>query len=360
MNVDVAKEFRSPLVAAAAPVGYIRAIQRAFQAAVRAAGVIERDYRIAGHILRLRFAGPGLIPRLDPALAHLAVPLSDERPGLTVLVWDSHSTGISLPPPPWGLHDLLPRNEVRGFTTSRIRTAFDPTSLTVSMLDLASAAGVFWVRSASEVAYYESGAPLRSLLHWWMAGLGLYCAHAAAVGTSDGGALLVGRGGTGKSTTALACLEAGLSYVGDDYCLLSSHPEPSVYSLYSSAKLNPHDLARFPGLAALVTNRDRLTTEKALLFLHQPRRAQTVGSLPVKAVLLPRVVPGSETRLVQTSAAAALLALAPSTLFQLQPGAADSFPAMSRFVREVRCYTLELGRDLDRIPDAVAAAVREI
>jgi hypothetical protein len=341
------------------PAAYLRAVNRAFGQAVRAAGgAIERHYRIGGHTIRLRFAGPALVPRLTPAFAHLAAP-APGIPELTVSLWDSASTRTPMPPPRWGVDDLRPRGEVRGYTTDRVRTAYDPTSMTVSMLDLESGLAVFWARSASEMAYYESGAPLRALLHWWMTARRLHCAHAAAVGTNEEGVLLVGKGGSGKSTTALTCVAAGMAYVGDDYCLLQTAGVPYVHSLYSSAKLDPQDLDRFPGLAPAVSNADRLPTEKALLFLHQHRPTQTVPGLTVKAVLLPRIMRTPKTRLVRTSAAAALLALAPSTLFQLQPARPDALPDISRLLRQVPCYHLELGSDSPQtIPGSVLRALR--
>ena len=69
--------------------------------------------------------------------------------------------------------------------------------------------------------------------------------HAAAVGTDEGALLITGRGGVGKSTTALACLEAGMQFLGDDYVVVGLDPEPQVYRLYGSAKLTSNSSSAF-------------------------------------------------------------------------------------------------------------------
>ena len=78
--------------------------------------------------------------------------------------------------------------------------------------------------------------------------------------------LLAGKGGSGKSTTALVCLHSSLVYAGDDYCLLATDDGPYVFSLYSTGKLNPDDVYRFSDLAPLNKNRDHLDSKKALFF----------------------------------------------------------------------------------------------
>jgi hypothetical protein len=124
---------------------------------------------------------------------------------------------------------------------------------------------------------------------------GLQLVHAAAVGNSNGGVLIGGKGGSGKSTTALTCLESKLNYIGDDYTLLGlDSGRPVVHSLYNSAKLNSDHVQRFPTLLPKVSNPDRLADEKALLFVNEHYPAKVATQLPVRAVLLPRVTGSPE------------------------------------------------------------------
>ena len=206
---------------------------------------------------------------------------------------------------------------------------------------------------------YERGAPFVLLLHWWQ----LLCpppaqppacaVHAAAVGTErDGGLLLVGRGGSGKSTTALACLSAGFLYVGDDYCLLQSTADgPWAASLFATGKLSDAMLERFPVFATTVVNPTRTPGEKALLFLDRSFSAHLAAGLPLRAILLPRVLAGGgETRLTPASPAAALQALAPSTIFLFRRSgseAANLLAQLAGVTRSLPCFHLQLGADAD-------------
>src|SRR4051794_7273185 len=99
--------------------------------------------------------------------------------------------------------------------------------------------------------------------------------HAAAVGTEQGGVVITGRGGVGKSTAALLCLEAGLAYLGDDYVVVALEPQPMAYSLYCTAKLDDGQAAHFPGLLALIEprtgQRGHAEPEKTVFRLHPAR-----------------------------------------------------------------------------------------
>src|SRR5581483_7842647 len=99
---------------------------------------------------------------------------------------------------------------------------------------------IHWVPDAPSIPFYEQSAPFLQILHWWARENLHQMVHAAAVGTATGGVLIGGKSGSGKSTTTLACLKAGLRSTGDDYTLLrASHP-PLVRNLYSTGKLEGH------------------------------------------------------------------------------------------------------------------------
>ena len=337
---------------------YLRALDRAFEQATRAVGGIEqRDYSVGGFCIRLRFAGTALVPRMTPALAHLEVP-AVESPDLVIQLWDGASTGVMTPQPPWrddpyayGSH-----GEVRGYDSDRIRIVFNMFFDALSLLNLEHNRAVFWVRDGDQIPFWETAAPLRILLHWWLGSRGLHYTHGAVVGIPAAGALLVGKGGSGKSTTALACLDSALSYVGDDYCLLSEPPNPQAYSLYSSAKLKP-DNTRLPHLLPLVHNQQRQPDEKPFILLHQHFPEKLVPSLPLKMILVPQVTGRVDTEIHPVKGAAALLALAPSTIFQLPGGTSAKFKEMAALVRDIPCYTLALGTDLEQIPQVILTAL---
>jgi hypothetical protein len=176
--------------------------------------------------------------------------------------------------------------------------------------------------------------------------------HAGAVGTALGGVLLAGRGGVGKSTTALSCLLSGLLYAGDDYVLLDTEMEPIAHSLYCSAKLHVDQLRRFPQLSPAVSPH-QLSEEKVLLLLYPRFEEQIETSLSIQAIVLPQIVGLGRTRLRSVSATISLMALAPSTIFQLQGSSQATFQHIRRLVEQVPSYVLELGADVGNIPRVI-------
>lgn len=342
---------------------YFQMVHAGFERAAQAVGIVKFFYLIGGYTICLQFAGDGLVPYLTPALAHLVTsPVAD--PDLTICIWDSASTSTQLPLLIGSLIELLeinwtshlgPRKEVKGYDGDRIRSNFHIGPNILSVLDRKQNLACYWIKDAENIPYWEKGSPLQMILNWWTTDHHKQYVHAGAVGTLDGGVLLAGKGGSGKSSTALACIDSPLVYASDDYCLLSMEPTPYVYSLYNTAKLKgQEDLERFPRLAPWVNNRDRLDSEKAMLFLNHHCPEKVVTGFPIKAVLVPQVTGKSDTHLRPTTAAMALKALAPSTMFQLAGSGKTAFQMMSSLVKQVPCYALELGTDVAQIPAVIA------
>lgn len=327
----------------------------AYGAALAKTDCIVHSYRIAGYTVRLVFAGTPLVPLLTPAFAHLACS-NAVAPDLTLSLWDGASTGVE-PPRPWSGQEVDLRGEVPTWSNEDILTAIQPDVNAVSMLDRRQALGFYWIDRPGSLRAYEQAAPLKVLLHWWLREHGLTMIHAGAVGNTDGAVLIVGKTGAGKSTTTLACLNAGLHYLADDRCLLGLESAPQVYCLYNSAKLHLAQMERFPTLLAQVNNLDAATTEKALIYLHQFAPQQIAPCLPIRAVLLAKVAGTTTTTLAPISRMAVLRDFVTSTLVY-QPGAMQAeVHLMTELVRRVPCYQINLGSDLAGIAPVVVQAI---
>ncbi len=348
---------------------YFQLVYEGFQRAAQVAGTVEYFYTIGRHTLCLRFAGSGLIPQLTPALSHLAT-AATATPDLTICLWDNASTDTRLPLLIGSLIELVrlhwedhlgPRKELKAYDGDRIRTNFHIGPNILSVLDRQQNLACYWIEDAQNIPYWEKGSPLQTILNWWTTDHQHQYVHAGAVGTPMGGVLLAGKGGSGKSSTALACINSPLLYASDDYCLVSTTPQPYVYSLYNTAKLKGQsDLERFPNLAPLVNNVDRMGLEKAMLFLHQHHPAKITRGFPIKAVLIPQVTGKPDTHLRPTTAGNALRALAPSTIFQLAGSGQVALQLMSNLVRQVPCYVLELGTDMAQIPNVILQLLSQL
>ncbi len=84
--------------------------------------------------------------------------------------------------------------------------------------------------------------PAHSAMYAWMATQGKTAMHAAGVCLGDRGVLIVGDGGHGKTTTALAACQRGFAYLGDDVCIVELGAGQGrahrMHGLYGTAKLN--------------------------------------------------------------------------------------------------------------------------
>jgi hypothetical protein len=320
------------------------------------AGIAAEEYVIGGSPVSLQFASSELHARLTAAFAHLrgtAFGASGAQ-GLTVHLWDSGSTGAEPPPRP-----AVPSGEAAGALyhvhDPPLRLAYQPGLDALSVFDAEANVAWYWVGDARRLPSWEQACPIRQILFWWLGSRGYLQVHGGAVGTPDAGALIVGQAGAGKSTAALACVRSELLYAGDDYVAVTLDPSPQIASLYNSAKLDPAHLRdRFPGLLPLVANGDRLADEKAVLYLHRHFPQQTTSAVPLTAVVIPRRarMHGKPT-VGPASRAAALTALGPSTMFQLHTGGAEELAALRTLVARLPCYSLELGGDLDEVPDVL-------
>jgi hypothetical protein len=338
---------------------FFDAVYQVYQkATVRSGGAIDRFYRIAGFPVRLSFAGQALLLPITRALAHLTInPVP--TPALSICLWDSASTHTGLGPLPWHAEDYLEDGETRGFANHRFSTTYQADAHVLNILDHARNLGIYVTKSARGLPYYEIGHPLRVLLHTWTTNQGMVPVHAGAVGLPNGGVLLIGKGGTGKSNAALACLQSDLCYASDDFCLLATEPTLTVHSLYSSGKIHPADLQRLPHLAPMISNRDHLDSEKALFFLNEHVPEKILPSFPIQAMVIPRVRQGTKTSLQIASPAAALQALAPSTIRLSPHTAPETFHKLARIVRQVPAFYLHLGSDPRQVPEVILEFLRK-
>lgn len=332
--------------------------QSAFDKAAHRAGLVERFYRIAGQDIVLQFAGEALIPILTPALGHLERPRF-ENADLRVSLFDSETTQVAMPPPPWGRDAYGPNGLIAGFNTHDIQTVYNVGTSILNVMDHAEKTAVFWIRRPSSTPYWETAAPLRTILHWSMRNRSTQLVHGAAVGYETGGVLIAAKGGSGKSTSTLSCLGSDLLFAGDDYVAVDDAEIPFAHSLFQTAKLNKDNLARIGHLGLTPVNSDRLSEEeKAVYFPGSVYPDSISRGFPLRCILVPRVTGRPDTAIRPAKQAEALLSLAPTTLCQLPGSSPDAFEKMRSLARKLPAYTLEAGLDVTQIPRVIGKFLR--
>jgi hypothetical protein len=246
----------------------------------------------------------------------------------------------------------------------RILSAFHWLECSVALMDTESLEAIYWVDDATALPYWSKASPLRTLLHWVMQRFGRQLLHAAVVGMEHGGVVITGRGGVGKSTAALLCLEAGLEYLGDDYVVVALDPAPTAYSLYCTAKLNDEQAANFPGLLPLMEprsgQRGHAEPEKTVFRLHPARADRFRDSIALRAILLPVISDQEETFLVAADVYAAERSAAFTTLAHLPRAGRWSQAFIVRLCQTLPRFELRLGRNLAAIPDAIRRFLADV
>jgi hypothetical protein len=352
---------RATSAAPAAAERYFDALSAAYAEAAGRTAAIDYTLAVGRWTIHLAFAGDELLDVVVPALAE-AKPAEPVNPTATIRIFDSESTGVDVPPFTWRPVDLKQRGEVDGYNDDRFRTIYHGDVLAddggfdaLSMFDEARRTGVFWVSSRERCHWWERAEPLRASLHWALNGETRYLVHAAGVGDERGVVLLAGAGGAGKTTTTVASILAGLSFVGDNYALVSLDETPTAHCVYRNIKLRLGTLELLPEVWDAVERRDVEEGEKHIVDVGRWRPRQVASGLPVRAVVVPRVIGHGETRMVPSSPIQALAALAPTTVYQL-PHNGGALSAMAELVRRVPTFTLELGGEVADGP----AAIREL
>ena len=330
-----------------------------FLQAKDAAGEVNYYYRIGDTTVCLKFAGDRLVPHLTPALAHLRL-WEDVPADLTICIWDGDSTGVPMIAPPCTIDCFTDRGDIWGFNSRRFKAAFHWVEDSVNLMDLETGMGIFWVQKAGKLPFWVHASPLRTLFHWWMEKNGCQLLHAAAVGTEKGAVLVTGKGGVGKSTTALSCLQSGLFYLADDYLIARIDPEPVIYSLYSTAKLNADHVENFPDLAVHVSNIEKMDQEKAVMFLNTPMRELIAVQMPLRAILTPSIVKRPDSAIGPVSKREIQGAMSFTTMSQLPNVGRYTYDYIGRMIDTLPHYTLEIGSDFRRIPKAVSELLNQV
>jgi hypothetical protein len=293
--------------------------------------VTEQHLELAGQHVLVRVAGRGLAELFGPALRHAQV--GPGEPDLVIEAWDRAATGVLPPAPVWSSDDLLPTGAVRGRGNDRYRITYDAWMRMLTVFDRVRSRVYVHVADVAEVPDWVRRSPLRNPLSWWAADNGVAVLHAGTVDTGEGAVAIAGASGSGKSTTTLACVSAGMGFMGDDACMVRFGPEPVASPMFGLGKLELDD-----GCQEVLDLTERMS-----------------ASAPLRAVLLVSVAAQRQTTAEPMSSAQAFKSLVAGSLDE---GAGSALAGLRRVATEVPCYRVQLGSDRAAVVDAVRAAAR--
>jgi len=321
---------------------------------------------LAGATVSMTIAGRHLATLIGRPFRHLSTRDLGEPPHLTIDLWDECATGIGCPRAASEMGESAERGEeadadvIVGTMEDRYVGHLRP-GIHVWM-DRHAAHVVGCVTSSSQLSIQDRGKPLHFPLLLWHADRGIPIIHAALVASCGQGVLLVGKGGKGKTTAALACLLGGLDFLGDDYVGLQRTGAGLFvgHSLYSSAWLTADGESRFRALVPYAEPPERPDAGVRRLvqvFDVAPDRLKPTAQ--ICAVVATALSAESASSFRPASKAAILLALAPSSMLRLPVSGTVHLEWMAQLVGHVPCYELAVGQDVSALPPLVRTLLEQ-
>ena len=313
----------------------------------------EMSFELGGQHVHLRCVGDQLHQLVTRPLAHLRTDaMTGITPRLTIDLWDELETGVDCDG--CVIDDTL---DINGeivcsdgrhvvYRRARSKTAYDRQRGHM----------IGWSAYGDQACLYELGRPLHALLSYWHTDAGLQVMHAGLVAAPNdsvgAGVLFPGMGGSGKSTSALTCLEAGWWYLGDDYIGLAGDAQHGFvgHSVYNSSHIEPHHLERFAHLKSHAIPARNEQEDKYLVLLNDIYPGQFLCSVRIRAIAIPRITDKHESQWQPAKRSQALLALAPSSVVMIPGQHPKSLDRLAQLIQDTPCYWLYLGRDLQSIP----------
>ena len=319
--------------------------------------LVVTDYRIAGYPVRLRIAGAGLAADIDRSLGHLRA-TGEPDPALTIEVWDDEEVG----PVGWtnwpqdvDIHGTLSVADGARFVLNRRQSS-------VMLLDRQENRLTGCIGGRSILFVDERARPFNRLLSIWLDDRDIQYIHAGLSVVEGHGLLFVGRGGSGKSTSSVACFLAGFPFLSDDLVALGKAEEGHLvgHSLYATCVIAPDHIARFASLARIARAANHDIELKSPVYLADHQGARFAPEAPIAAVILPKVVDRPKTGYRRATPMQAMLALAPTSIIILPGAAPKSLDKLSELVTTTPAFWLELGHDVEEIAPTVRQITEEL
>lgn len=306
--------------------------------------------------------GGDLAARLLQRIDHARVTSDDPAIPSNVAV-KAVSLGGRIPDAVAALADAIPCDVeyVHLSDGGSLRAAWQPDCGALDIMNLETGDALSCVTWPDRVPGWLLSAPFRHLLNWASLKLPAFEAHGAGIQYDGTGLLLVGASGAGKSTLTAWAAEAGFETVGDDAVLVEQRPgqKPRGYALFDNFKVGEEMRRRLP-FAERLDWLDTNSRNKSMAALSQIGPNAFVASIPLAALVVPKVSGRQETRITRSDAGAAIRALGPSTLHQFKGGERLTFPKLATLCRLLPVFEMHTGTDRDGAVAALADLCREL
>jgi hypothetical protein len=227
-------------------------------------------------------------------------------------------------------------------TNQKITAFYDHDRQFWMILNAEKKHAIFWIAELQDIPFWEKAAPFKQILNWYLANTPYFMLHGGAVAFGKDSVLLVGPGGSGKSSTVGSCFAENLNTSGDDLIIIGKRRHDyEVYGIYNSIKFLPNTNSTIKALFASSDLKDcgekkmgRYTDlwaggfskkSKILALFHCEISEQGVTNIsPVPPISMMKFV-------------------IPPTIFLLRGHEAIAIKKITAMIREIQCQKLALG-----------------
>lgn len=319
--------------------------------------LVQSNFLIAGNVVRLCTVGSDLAADIERSMCHLRA-WGEPTPDLTIDIWDDEAVG------PVGWTNWPEDVEFYGTLSvaEDARFVFNQRLSSAMLLDREKNKITGCVRRRSSLFLDERARPFHRLLSIWLNDRGIQFIHAGLTRAEDQGLLFVGSGGSGKSTSSVACLLAGFEFLSDDFVALEKTDSGRLigHSIYATCLLANDHIKRFPSLDRIAHRANHGIESKSVAYLADYEGARFASDAEISAVILPKVIKAPKTTYRRAKPMEAMLALAPTSVIILPSAASSSLDKLGELVTTVPAYWLYLGTDVHQISSTIRQISREL
>lgn len=320
---------------------------------------IRKTIRINDHKLHILFRSETEMGKIMPPFRHLEADGSTSRfSSLKIYVFQNDGSDKNFPVWERLNKSASPVKKLLMYNRDRLHILYNDESQVLTAIDTQKAEAYYYMPQMDRMPYYEKAAPMRMIFHHWALVNQMILIHGACISFGDKGLLLAGKGGTGKSTTAVSAALSGFDYIGDDY-VLADPDKQTIHSLYSSSKIR-WDATDILPVARDLTVNEKDEDDKGIFFLRDVKGSTLPPSVSLSAVILPQIGKVTSSKYTRTTITEGLMSLGSSTIFQMPGSGKETLTGISALLRGIPVYRMTLSRDTDEINSKLREMISEL
>ena len=311
------------------------------------------DVFIENDTIRIFYASQSKFQLFEKAFVNTG-DTKDIKPSLEIFCIDNKFSS-QLPSPCWTYRQCDNKGYVIDADAEQKFIQVDLEQGQLKAIDLTIKLGIYYIPDTSCIPSWEFYSPLKSFFSFFCLSKHKLLVHAGSlVFTPNNNAiLLVGRGGTGKSTAVLQGIKQGYKTCGDDYVIVCLKLK-RIIALYATIKIQPGFIT-IPEKICQTELEINPDNKKHIIFINTHNFLQKSSVLSAIYYLNKNT---DQHKLTQLSKAKALTHLAVSTILQIPICSKQTLFCIKSLLSNIDCYEYRITPGLSHL-NAVLKKIKE-